>query len=78
MYLSYKHGKNFCEVQIQSNSLKIWLDILHNDLDDPNKLSRDVSKIGHHGTGTTETKLSDLSELDSVMYLIEQSYKQTL
>ncbi len=78
IYLSYKHGKNFCEVQIQSSSLKIWLDILFNDLDDPNKISRDVSKIGHHGTGTTETKLSDLSELDSVMYLIEQSYKQTL
>ncbi|MBL8091105.1 MAG: hypothetical protein KF758_08210 [Anaerolineales bacterium] len=78
MYLSYKHGKNFCEVQVQSNSLKIWLDILFNDLDDPNKLSRDVSKIGHHGTGTTETKLSNLLELDSVMYLIEQSYKQTL
>lgn len=78
MYLSYKHGKNFCEVQIQSNSLKIWLDILFNDLDDPNKLSRDVSKIGHHGTGTTETKLSNLAEIDAVMYLIEQSYKQTL
>ncbi|HCK64667.1 MAG TPA: hypothetical protein DHW49_00245 [Anaerolineae bacterium] len=78
LYLSYKHGKNFCEVQIQSNSLKIWLDIPHAEIDDPNKLSKDVSKIGHHGTGTSETKLSDLSELDAVAYLIEQSYKRTL
>jgi len=78
IYISYKHGKNFCEVQIQANKLKIWLDIPHSELDDPNKLSRDVSKIGHHGTGVTETNLSDLSELDAVMYLIEQSYKQTL
>ncbi len=78
IYVSYKHGKNFCEVQIQTNSLKIWLDIPHAELDDSNKLSRDVSKIGHHGTGASETKLSDLSELESVMYLIEQSYKQTL
>ena len=77
-YVSYKHGKNFCEVQIQTNSLKIWLDIPFTDLDDPYKLCRDVSKIGHHGTGTSETKLSDLSELESVMHLIEQSYKQTL
>jgi predicted transport protein len=78
IYVSYKHGKNFCEVQIQTNSLKIWLDIPFADLDDPRKISRDVSKIGHHGTGTTETKLADLSELDAVMGLIEQSYKQTL
>lgn len=78
IYVSYKHGKNFCEIQIQTNGLKIWLDIPHTELDDSNKLSRDVSKIGHHGTGTVETKLSDLSELDAIMYLIEQSYKQTL
>ena len=78
IYVSYKHGKNFCEVQIQTNSLKIWLDIPFADLDDPHKLSRDVSKIGHHGTGTSETKLSDLSELESVIYLVEQSFKQTL
>ena len=78
IYLSYKHGKNFCEVQIQANKLKIWLDIPYAELDDPQKISRDVSKIGHHGTGTVEINLSGLSELDTVMYLIEQSYKQTL
>jgi len=78
IYVSYKHGKNFCELQIQSNSLKMWLDIPYEELDDPNKLGRDVTKIGHHGTGAVETKLSSLSELDAVMYLIEQSYKQTV
>lgn len=78
IYISYKHGKNFCELQIQSNSLKMWLDVPYEELDDPNKLGRDVTNIGHHGTGTVETKLSNLSELDLVMYLIEQSYKQTL
>lgn len=78
IYISYKHGKNFCEVQIQSTSLKMWLDIPYSELDDPNKLGRDVSKVGHHGTGSVETKLSSLSELDAVMYLIEQSYKQTV
>ena len=78
IYISYKHGKNFCEIQVQANRLKIWLDIPHAELDDPSKLSRDVSKIGHQGTGVTETNLSELSELDTVMYLVEQSYKQTL
>lgn len=78
IYVSYKHGKNFCEVRPQSKEIKIWLDIPYSDLDDPKKLSRDVSKVGHYGTGDVETKLANLSKLDDVMYLIEQSYKQTL
>lgn len=78
IYVSYKHGKNFCEVAFLANSMKIWLDIPFSEIDDPNKLCRDVSKVGHHGTGHTETKLSNLSEIDSVMYLVEQSYRQTL
>jgi predicted transport protein len=78
IYVSYKHGKNFCEVHPQSRDIKIWLDISYGDLDDPKKLGRDVSNVGHHGTGQVETKLGNLSELDDVMNLIEQAYKQTL
>jgi predicted transport protein len=78
IYISYKHGKNFCEVQFLANSMKIWLDLPFSDIDDPSKLCRDVSKIGHHGTGHTETKLSTISEIDSIMYLVEQSYRQTI
>lgn len=78
IYISYKHGKNFCEIRPQSREVKIWLDISFSELDDPKKLSRDVSQVGHYGTGEVETKLGNLSELDDVMYLIEQSYKQTL
>jgi predicted transport protein len=78
IYISYKHGKNFCEVRPQAKEIKIWLDINFGELEDPKKLSRDVSQIGHYGTGEVETKLGNLSELDDVMYLIEQSYKQTL
>ena len=38
IYVSYKHGKNFCEVAFLANSMKIWLDIPFSDIDDPNKL----------------------------------------
>ncbi len=78
IYVSYKHGKNFCEVAFLANSMKIWLDIPFGDIEDPNNICRDVSKVGHHGTGHTETKLSSISEIDNVMYLVEQSYRQTL
>jgi predicted transport protein len=78
MYIGYKHGKNFVEVRLQSKLLQIWLDIKAEELDDPYQLARDVSKIGHHGTGDVEVRLADIKDLDKVMSLVEQSYQGTV
>jgi predicted transport protein len=77
-YIGYKHGKNFTEINVQTSGLKLWLDIAFSDLDDPHGLARDVSKIGHHGTGDVEVKLTDMKSVNKVMALIEQAYQQTL
>ena len=77
MYISYKHGKNFCELKVQSQELKMWLDIAKQDLIDPHDLARDVSEVGHHGTGEVEVKLPLMEDLDKVMDLVEQSYRVT-
>ena len=78
MYISYKHGKNFCEVRIQAKALWIWLDIHQAELHDPFELTRDVTDIGHYGTGHVDLKITSPSDLDKVMDLIEQSFKQTV
>ncbi len=78
MYIGYKHGKNFCEVRIQASGLKLWLDIPPADLNDPYKLARDVSKLGHYGTGQVELKLADTADLAKSVDLVEQSYLQTI
>ncbi len=77
MYIGYKHGKNFCEVRIQSKAIVIWLDISPHELDDPLQLVRDMSKIGHYGTGASEIKLTSQDQLDNVLRLVEQSFRQT-
>jgi predicted transport protein len=78
MYVGYKHGKNFTEIRLQSKGLKIWLDIPISELDDPHQFGRDVSELGHYGTGQVEVKLDDLRDLDKIMVLIEQAYQQTV
>ncbi len=78
MYIGYKHGKNFAEIQVQARGLRVWLDISSSDLDDPYHITRDVRNIGHHGTGSVEIRLNDLQDLDKAMALIEQSYQQTV
>lgn len=78
LYISYRHGKNFCEVQLMSKAVKIHLDIHISDLEDEQQIARDVSSIGHWGTGATEVKLSSIDEIEYVMRLVKQSYQLTL
>jgi len=78
LYISYRHGKNFCEVQLMAKWLKLHLDIPTTELDDPHNIARDVSQVGHWGTGDTEVRLGSMDELDYVLGLVEQSYRLTL
>jgi len=78
LYISYRHGKNFCEVQIMAKGLKLHLDIAIAELDDPENMARDVSSVGHWGTGDTEVKVSTPQDIEYVVGLIEQSYRLTL
>jgi predicted transport protein len=78
IYIGYKHGKNFCEINLQTKVIQIWLDVPAIELDDPDHLVRDVSKIGHHGTGNSEIRLTNTDDLGKVIRLIEQSFLQTI
>ena len=78
LYVAYKTTRNFCEVQIQSSQLKVFFDIPSDEVDDPKKLTRDVSEIGHWGTGNTQVVVDSLQQLDDVMALVRQSYEWTL
>jgi len=77
-YVSYRHGKNFCEVQFMARSLKLCLDIDASELEDPRNLARNVSEIWHLGTGNTEVKLNSPDEIDYAVGLIEQAYRLTV
>ena len=78
LYVSYKHGKNFCEVKLQNQGLKLWIDISYQDLNDPKGLGKDVTDIGHHGTGSVEIRLLEQQSINDVVELISQSYQQTV
>lgn len=71
LYVGYRHGKNFVEVEIQSKGLKLFLDIPYNNLSDPQNIARDMTGIGHWGTGDVEIKLQKPEELEYVLSLIE-------
>ena len=78
LYISYRHGKNFCEVQFMAKGLKLFLDLDISEISDPKQIVRDMSNKGHWGTGNIEIRLNSLDEIEYVRDLIEQAYRLTL
>lgn len=78
LYIAYKTARNFCEVQIQDSQIKMFLDIPLKELDDPKKKAKDVSDVGHWGTGDTQVIFNSLEDVKYVTSLIRQSYERTL
>lgn len=66
-------GKIFADVCILKNSLKFWINLKRGQLDDPKKISRDVSSVGHWGNDDYEVVVDDTQNLEYVMSLIKQA-----
>ncbi|MCC8133829.1 MAG: DUF5655 domain-containing protein [Tannerellaceae bacterium] len=67
--------KIFCDICIQKNNLKIWINLKKGELEDSKRLSRDVSKVGHRGNGDYELTVSNTDNLEYIMSLIKQAIK---
>ncbi len=76
-YIAYRTNKNFTEFQLQSSSIKIFIDLPKDQLEDPKDIARDMTNIGHYGTGDVEVVLKNFDDLEYVLALIEQSYLQS-
>lgn len=76
VYIAFKASKNFVDIEFAKKSIRLWLNMKNGTLDDPKKIARDVSGIGHHGNGDYDITLTLENDLDYLMYLIKQSYNK--
>jgi predicted transport protein len=75
--IGFKVDNNiFCDIVVQGKGLKIYLNLKSGDLEDPKKITRDVSNVGHWGNGSYEIKLNDMDDIDYILSLIKQSLKK--
>ena len=73
LYIAFKKGKNnIVSIHLQNRSLKLWLNAKKGNLDDPKKLTKDVSNVGHWATGDYELTVSDTNNLEYIMSLVKQ------
>ncbi len=76
-YICFSKKTNFVDFEVQSKNLKLFLNLKHGELDDPKKITRDISElVGHNGNGDYELKVKIEDDVDYVMFLINQSYKK--
>ena len=77
-YIAFKRLKNFATIQLQtrSNSLLIWLPLKPGEVALEEGFSRDVSGVGHQGTGDLELTIRDLDDLNKAKPLIQKSFEE--
>ena len=77
LYLAYKTTRNFVDIVFKKSKLKLYINMKTGTLDDPRGIAKDLETpvhIGHWGNGDYLVEVSDHTDIDYVMSLIQQSY----
>ena len=74
-YIAYKTSQNFACLQTYKKKLTLFLKLDANEVNPMPKQGRDVSEIGHFGTGNFELIIKDLADFEETKLLINEAYK---
>lgn len=76
LYTAFRRLKNFACVIVSANRLLVMLRLDPGTVVMEEGFSRDVSQVGHWGTGDTELCLRSLPDLERAKPLLERSYSE--
>ncbi|WP_367695164.1 GmrSD restriction endonuclease domain-containing protein, partial [Helicobacter pylori] len=77
-YISYMFDKNFVDIVVQTKDLKLYLNMLFNELQDEKNLARDMTNKGHLGNGDIEVKLETKEDIPYCLGLIKQALEKQM
>ena len=75
-YTAFKKKSNFVCSKLQNSQIKLWIRIPKEKFNDTRKIARDVSKVGHHGTGNYEIIFNSRDDLNYIVNLLKQAYEE--
>lgn len=78
LYTAFKLIKNFMCVELQTTRLRVFLklDLETSSMEFEDGFSRDVSGIGHWGTGNVELTIADTADFVKAQPFIERAYRE--
>ena len=76
-YIAYKISQNIICMGIHKNRVGLYVKLDPKKVDAPKELDcRDMTNIGHYGTGDVELSVRSQSDLELVKPLLEQAYQK--
>ena len=75
-YIAYKISKNFVCMKIQKHQVRLYVKLDPKKVDVPSNLARDVTNIGHFGTGDLALTIKSQDDLEQVKPQLEQAYQK--
>ena len=76
LYVAYRTTQNIVCVEIQRQKVTLFVKLDPEKHTGPKGISRDVSKIGHFGTGDLEITIRSPADFDRAKPFIELAYRQ--
>jgi predicted transport protein len=74
VYIAFKKGsKNIVDIDLQRKALKLHINAKWGTIEDPKKIAKNVSSIGHYGNGDYEIQVNDDENLEYIMSLVKQN-----
>lgn len=74
-YIAYKISKNFCCMQFGKNKITLYLKLDPTEFKMMSSNMRDVSKIGHYGTGDLELVLKTSEDLEEAKRIVKMAFE---
>jgi predicted transport protein len=75
-YIAYKLSQNIVCMEVQKKCVLLYLKLVPKELGTLPAIARDVTDIGHFGTGDLEFSLKSLEDFEKAMPLIRQAYEK--
>ena len=63
-------------MELQQRRSLLYLNLDPKEISEPKELLRDVSEIGHFGTGNLEISLKTLEDFEEIKLLLDASYQK--
>ena len=75
-YVAYTISQNIACMEIQKQRVLFYVKLDPKTVEAPKKIARDVTNIGHYGTGALELSVRTSQDLELVKPLLEQAYQK--
>ncbi len=74
----YINRSPIISIKLYKNSLTLWINERFTHIDDPQKIIKDVSNIGHHGVGECEIKVIDDSNIGYIQDILRKHIQKNI